>query len=108
MKSFLAFFDLSFSKFVSINVIRVLFCAGAIMLTVGTIYMNLEHIPPFFSGGYLAELIYPTFVWLILLISLRVSLELYVALIRIAENSTKLVKLKEWELRQLANQANKK
>ena len=80
-----------FSKFVSISVIRVVFVLGAIAFIVPVVAYRLDG-PRY---GALEEGILPVVTWLGLVVCWRVTLEMYVALIQIAENTTKLVELKE-------------
>ena len=89
MQFFKSLFDLSFSKFISTTVIGVIFIIGVIGIFVLCVFLY----DAYFDDD----------AWLLLLpiilvcgtICWRVTLEMYVALIRIAENTTKLVEMKE-------------
>ena len=72
-----------FSSFITVPVTRVLFVVGAIALWVA-IGMMTSNEPLIGLPSAIAAII----CW-------RVTLEMYVALIRIAENTTKLVEMKE-------------
>ena len=84
-------FDLSFAKFISTKVIPVIFIFGVVILVAmcAALSYYLQ-----FEGAFIC-LILPTLIFIASVICWRVTLEMYVALIRIAENTTKLVEINE-------------
>jgi hypothetical protein len=88
MKSFLKnLFDLSFDNFVAVHVVRFTFicwCVASLLFsTVGILEIEDE-----------ALLVSPIIFILCVAVG-RVTLEMYVAVVRIAENTTKLIEMKE-------------
>ena len=96
MKSFLKnLFDLSFDKFVAVHVVRVTFIIGCLGAALLAGYLADDP-----SDGHLFVRILvcygvPPTVFIACVAVWRVTLEMYVALVRIAENTTKLVEMKD-------------
>ncbi len=114
MKSFLKnLFDLSFNNFVAIHIVRVTFIIGCLVGVISAVYCSvtldpsipldedgwpvdfnipLEAIPAWYEVILLAYVL-PIIMLIVYIPTLRLSLEMYVALVRIAENTTKLVEM---------------
>ena len=93
MKSVLQnLFDLSFDNFIAMHLVRVTFILGCGGVFVGLVELagtqNINGEPAFWLFGF-------PILFIACVSVLRVTLEMYVALVRIAENTTKLVKMKE-------------
>ncbi len=94
-KGFLAgLFDMSFSEFVTIRLIKVLYIIGII----GAVFAGLLFIVGGFSNGagtgILFLLLSPILVGIYILM-VRIWLELIIVVFRIAENTSQLVKIKK-------------
>lgn len=94
-KGFLAgLFDMTFSEFVTIRLIKVLYIIGI----VGAVFAGLLFIVGGFSNGagtgILFLLLSPVLVGIYILM-VRIWLELIIVVFRIAENTSQLVKMKK-------------
>ena len=89
MKSFLKnLFDLSFDNFVAVHIVRVTFFFGCLVGIISPIIWDAV----VYTG--LPDFLFPI-LFIAFVAVFRVTLEMYVALVRIAENTTKLVEMKE-------------
>ena len=92
MKSFLQdLFDLSFDNFVALTMVRVTFIIGCVAAVRFAGYCAYELQ---FVNSVLC-MVLPPILFIAFVAAFRVTLEMYVALVRIAENTTKLVEMKE-------------
>ncbi len=85
-----AIFDLSFQRFITLSVIKVLFLLGLAFIALGWL---TAVVGAFAQGGFgigLLGLILVTIVALIYVIWLRITLEMIVVIFRIGENTSKL------------------
>jgi len=97
MKSFLKnLFDLSFNNFVAIHIVRVTFILGCLVGVISAVYFGneLQSLPDYWTSALLVIGL-PPILFIAFVAVLRVTLEMYVALVRIAENTTKLVEMKD-------------
>ena len=80
-----------FKTFIALHVVRVTFCIGclAAVLLTGYLFYKLQW------SHLLVALGVPPLVFIASVTVWRITLEMCVALIRIAENTTKLVEMKE-------------
>ena len=94
MKSFLPknLFDLSFDKFLVTTMVRVIFVIGCVAALVGILFF--AYVNSHDEGMWIVFPILPV-LFLVVVAVLRFILEMHVALVRIAENTTKLVEMKE-------------
>lgn len=95
---FAKIFDLTFSEFVTVKIIKVLFIIGIILATLGALGFLISS---FASGKFFAiimGLILSPIIWIVYVIMIRVWLEIIIVIFRIAENTTELVQLKKSEL----------
>jgi len=88
-----AIFDLSFKRFITLSVIKVLFVLGILMIALmWLIGVGGAFVQGGFLGGILGLIVVS--VWAVIqVIFLRVGLELIVVIFRIGENTSKLVAL---------------
>jgi hypothetical protein len=95
-----ALFDLSFSEFVTIKFIRILYIILLLIIAIGFVFGLIGGFVSMFTdsfwSGLLTILLVPigTVVWIVLA---RMWLEVLVVVFRIAENTTELVELKKQE-----------
>jgi uncharacterized membrane protein len=95
---FTKIFDLTFSEFVTVKIIKVLFIIGIILATLGALGFLISS---FATGKFFAiimGLILSPIIWIVYVIMIRVWLEIIIVIFRIAENTTELVQLKKSEL----------
>ncbi len=95
---FAKIFDLTFSEFVTVKIIKVLFIIGIILATLGALGFLISS---FATGKFFAiimGLILSPIIWIVYVIMIRVWLEIIIVIFRIAENTTELVQLKKSEL----------
>lgn len=85
-----ALFDLSFTEFVTIRVIRVLFIIGVVLSAVSAIGMIVSGFDIGTGAGVLALLLSPV-VFILPVLLVRIWCEMIIVVFRIAENSGKLV-----------------
>ena len=89
-KSFLAaLFDFSFSEFITIKLIKILYVVGMIMAGIGALFMIGGGFRASFFAGLLALIISPI-VFLLYVLVIRIWLELIIVLFKIADN-TKII-----------------
>jgi hypothetical protein len=82
-----ALFDMSFTRFLTVSVIKVIYILGILMLCIAWLMIVIAG----FAQGFLAgigAIIIGSIVWVIQLLFLRVWLELIVVIFRIGENTT--------------------
>lgn len=81
-------FDMSFTHFVTLRIVRWLFVLGIVAITVGAIVSFITAFEPRYSEGHPIVIIVLTpIVWFALIVALRVALETVVVFFRIAENT---------------------
>jgi hypothetical protein len=94
-----ALFDMSFSEFVTIKLVRILYILMLILIAIGLIVGLITSLVSMFSrGGFLTGLlglIFTPIVALIWVIMARVWMEIIIVVFRIAENTTDLVQMKK-------------
>jgi hypothetical protein len=86
-----ALFDLSFTRFLTIGVVRIIYILGILLLVLGWLVAVIGGFVNGFGTGLLA-LIFATIVILLELLFLRVWLELIVVLFRIGENTSAMAR----------------
>src|SRR4051794_33557107 len=85
-----ALFDLSFRRFVTIGVIKIVYILGIVLLGIAWLFIVIAGFSQGFAPGLAAIFIATIGIFLELLF-LRVGLELVVAIFRIAQNTSLLV-----------------
>ncbi len=87
-------FDLSFSSFVTIRVVRVLFAFQILMAAIATFTFLLRGFAGGFFSGLMALIVSPVVFFLIVLVA-RLICELTMVIFKIGENTSALVEGKE-------------
>ena len=93
-----ALFDLSFSEFVTIRFIRILYIIFLFLIAIGFIFGLIGGFVSMFSDSFwsgLWKIIVAPIGTVISLVLTRIWLEILVVVFRIAENTTDLVELKK-------------
>jgi hypothetical protein len=93
-----ALFDLSFSEFVTIRFIRILYIIFIFLIAIGFIFGLIGGVVSMFSDSFwsgLWKIIVAPIGAVISLVLTRIWLEILVVVFRIAENTTDLVELKK-------------
>ncbi|WP_051399506.1 DUF4282 domain-containing protein [Haloechinothrix halophila] len=85
-------FDVSFSKFITPTVVKVVYIILMVLLALGYVGAVIGGFANDAAAGFLVLILGPIFVFLYLLL-IRVSLEALVAVVRTAENTTELVRI---------------
>lgn len=86
-KSFLsALFDFSFSEFITIKIIKVLYVIGIILAGIAALFMIGGGFGTSFFAGILALIISPI-IFLLYVLVVRIWLELIIVLFKIADNT---------------------
>ena len=82
-----ALFDLTFQRFVTIGIIKIVYLIGLVFIAIGFLFMVISG---FTQGtmGVIAALILAPIVCFLWVLFLRIYLELIVVLFRIAENTS--------------------
>ena len=94
-KSFLAgLFDLSFSEFVTIKVIKVIYFLLIVLSAIYAIVFIGAGFGQSGGAGFVALILSPL-VFLLAVLYFRICMELVIVIFRIGENTTKLVEMKE-------------
>jgi hypothetical protein len=86
-----ALFDLSFTRFLTVSVIKVIYLLGILMLCIIWLMVVIAG----FSQGFLpgiGAIIVASIIWVIQLLFLRVWLELIVVIFRIGENTSAMAR----------------
>lgn len=91
---FASLFDLSFSDFITIRLIKVLYILAIAGSVLGGLILIISGFANGFGTGILFLLLSPLVVILYILMA-RIWLELVIVVFRIAENTSQLVKMKE-------------
>ena len=86
---FSALFDLSFTRFLTIGVIRIIYLLGMVLLGLGWLGLVIAAFSQGFFGGLLGIVI-ASIIAVVYLLVLRVWLELIVVLFRIGENTSQI------------------
>jgi len=84
-------FDFSFSEFITIKIIKILFGIGILAAAVGALYFIVWGFHGGVFAGILTIILSPV-VFIIYTILVRVYLEIIMVLFRIADNTSKMVK----------------
>jgi hypothetical protein len=84
-----ALFDMSFSKFVSLELVKLMYIAAIMLAVVATVTAIVAAFSNAFWAGVVSILIAP-FILLIYIIGCRVSLELLIVLFRIADSAREI------------------
>ena len=94
---FAALFDLSFSEFITIRIIKVLFVLAIILAGIAAIGIIIRGFagPEGSAGGGVFALILAPIVFILWVLMARVWLEIIMVIFRIADNTTRMVELKE-------------
>ena len=87
---FTALFDLSFSKFISIDLIRVLYAFAFIVAGLAAIILIIAGFATSLTWGIGSIILAPGLYFLII-VGVRVLLEMLVVVFRIAENTSEIV-----------------
>lgn len=85
-------FDVSFSKFITPTVVKVVYIILMVLLALGYVVAVISGFTNDAAAGFLVLILGPIFVILYLLL-IRVSLEALVAVVRTAENTTELLRV---------------
>lgn len=85
-----ALFDLSFKRFITLSVIKVLYLLGLALIALGWLVAVVTGFMQGFLPG-LGALVFVTIIALLYVIFFRVWLELIVVIFRIGENTSKMV-----------------
>ncbi|MFP4145373.1 MAG: DUF4282 domain-containing protein [Phycisphaeraceae bacterium] len=83
-------FDLSFSRFITLGVIKALYLLGLVVIGLGWLLMIISSIVQGHLLPALVVIVLGTLMALLYVIFLRVGLELVVVIFRIGENTSKL------------------
>jgi hypothetical protein len=84
-----ALFDFSFTRFITLSIIKILYILGIVLIALGWLAIVISGLSQGFGPGLVA-LIIGTLAALVYLIFFRISLELIVVIFRIGENTTKI------------------
>ncbi len=95
---FAKIFDLSFSEFITVKIIKVLFIIGIILATIAALGFLFSSIATGKFFAIIFGLIISPIIWFLYVIMIRVWLEVIIVLFRVAENTTEIVQLKRSEL----------
>ena len=93
-----ALFDMSFSEFVTIKLIRILYILQLIIIAIGLVVGIIGSFVSMFTDNFLTGLlglIFTPILALIWIILARVGNEIIIVVFRIAENTTDLVEMKK-------------
>jgi hypothetical protein len=82
-----ALFDLTFTRFLTVSVIKVIYLLGILALCILWLFMVIAGFAQGFGIG-LAAIVVASIAWVIWLLLLRVQLELIVVIFRIGENTS--------------------
>jgi uncharacterized membrane protein len=93
---FARLFDMSFSDFITVRLIKVLYILGIIAAGIGGLMFIISGFMAGVGMGILFLILSPVLV-LFYILMVRVWLELILVVFRIAENTTQLVTMKEQE-----------
>lgn len=88
-----ALFDLGFSRFITLRVIKLLYIAGLALIGLAWVVVVIAG----FAAGFLAGvgvLVVGSIAALIYMVMFRISLEMIVVIFRIGENTSRLVELR--------------
>lgn len=81
-------FDMSFTHFVTLRIVRWLFVLGIAIITIGALISVVTGFDPKYSEGHpLVVILLTPIAWFALVVALRVTLETMVVFFRIAENT---------------------
>ncbi len=89
---FASLFDMSFSEFITIRLIKVLYIIGIIVAVIIGLGMIITGFSNGAGTGLLFLLLSPVII-LLYILALRIWLELIIVVFRIAENTSQLVKI---------------
>lgn len=91
---FASLFDMSFSDFVTIRIIKFLYILGIILAGIAGLVFIVSGFANGIGTGILFLLLSP-FIVLVYILMTRIWLELIIVVFRIAENTSQLVKLQQ-------------
>ena len=83
-------FDLSFTEFITIRIIKFLFILGIIFAAIGTLLLIVTGFSNGIGAGILSLVLSPL-IFLVYVLLARVSCEMIIVIFRIAENTGRLV-----------------
>lgn len=85
-----ALFDLEFNQFITLKLVKVLYVIGMVIAAIATLVFAFSGFQTSAMAGLITLIVSPV-VLLLWLLGLRVYLELVVALIRIAQNTSEML-----------------
>jgi hypothetical protein len=91
---FASLFDMSFSEFVTIRIIKLLYTLGIVLAGIAGLIFIVSGFANGIGTGILFLLLSP-FIVLIYILFARIWLELIIVVFRIAENTSQLVKMQK-------------
>jgi hypothetical protein len=83
-------FDLSFTEFITIRIIKLLFILGIIFAAIGTLVLIVTGFSNGIGAGIVSLILSPL-IFLIYVLLARISCEMILVIFRIAENTGRLV-----------------